>query len=67
MDEAVTAATQLIEANPEFSEAYSQRAIAFCALGDYESALVDCREALNLQPLSFPRGHRSGSLLHANR
>lgn len=54
MDEAVSAATQLIEANPEFSEAYSQRAIAFCALGDYESALVDCREALQFNPFHFP-------------
>ena len=54
MDEAVTAATHLIEANSEFSEAYSQRAIAFCALGDYKSALVDCREALNYNPFHFP-------------
>ena len=54
MDEAVVAATRLIEVNPAFSEAYSQRAIAFCALGDYESALVDCREALHFNPFHFP-------------
>ena len=51
---AITAATQLIEVNPEFSEAYSQRAIAFCALGDYEAALVDCREALQFNRYHFP-------------
>ena len=54
MEEAVAAATQLIEVNPEFSEAYSQRAIAFCALGDYESALIDCREALQYNRFHFP-------------
>ncbi len=54
MEEAIAAATQLIEANPKFSEAYSQRAIAFCALGDYEAALVDCREALQFNSYHFP-------------
>ena len=54
MEDAITAATQLIEVNPEFSEAYSQRAIAFCALGDYEAALVDCREALQFNRYHFP-------------
>lgn len=54
MEEAIDATTQLIEVNPEFSEAYSQRAIAFCALGDYESALVDCREALQFNRYHFP-------------
>ena len=54
MEDAITAATQLIEVNPEFSEAYSQRAIAFCALGDYEAALVDCREALQFNRFHFP-------------
>ena len=54
MEDAIAAATQLIEVNPEFSEAYSQRAIAFCALGDYEAALVDCREALQFNRYHFP-------------
>ena len=54
MEDAIAAATQLIEVNPEFSEAYSQRAIAFCALGDYEAALVDCREALQFNRFHFP-------------
>ena len=54
MEEAIMAATQLIEVNPEFSEAYSQRAIAFCALGDYEAGLVDCREALQFNRFHFP-------------
>ena len=54
MEEAVAVATRLIEVNPEFSEAYSQRAIAFCALGDYEAALVDCREALQFNRFHFP-------------
>ena len=54
MEDAIAAATRLIEVNPEFSEAYSQRAIAFCALGDYEAALVDCREALQFNRYHFP-------------
>ena len=54
MEDAIAAATQLIEVNPEFSEAFSQRAIAFCALGDYEAALVDCREALQFNRYHFP-------------
>ncbi len=54
MEETIHAATLLIEANPRIGEAWNQRAIAFCAEGDFEAAIEDCRETLNCNPFHFP-------------
>jgi tetratricopeptide (TPR) repeat protein len=54
MNEAIEEATCLIAANDELGEAYSQRAIAYSAVGNYESALIDCREALQCNRFHFP-------------
>lgn len=54
MNEVITAATDLIETNPDYGEAFNQRAIAYCSQGNYKSALVDCREALQCNRFHFP-------------
>lgn len=54
MHEALEEATKLIFVNDEMSEAWSQRAIARCALGDFEGAISDCRSALDRNEYHFP-------------
>jgi tetratricopeptide (TPR) repeat protein len=54
MDDVISAASDLIHANPDLGEAYNQRAIAYCSQGDYESALIDCRETLQCNRFHFP-------------
>jgi tetratricopeptide (TPR) repeat protein len=54
LDDVIDEATMLIRHNPSLGEAWSQRAIAFCEEGDFEGAIVDCREALNCNRFHFP-------------
>lgn len=54
MREAVDEASCLLDRNHDLGEAWSYRAVAYCALGDYESALVDCRETLQCNRFHFP-------------
>lgn len=54
MLEAIGETTAILDSNPGLAEAWSQRAIAYCAEGDYEAAIVDCREALHCNRFHFP-------------
>ena len=54
LDDVIDEATMLIRQNPFLGEAWSQRAIALCEEGDFEGAIVDCREALNCNRFHFP-------------
>jgi tetratricopeptide (TPR) repeat protein len=54
LTEAILFASRIIDSNPTISEAWSQRAIAYCAEGDYYSALEDCRETMMLNRFHFP-------------
>lgn len=45
--------TAAIEVDPEFAEAYNQRAIAHFLLGNWANALADCREAIRRVPFHF--------------
>lgn len=54
MDEVIDAATLIIESNPTLGEAWHQRAIAYCALGYFDSAVSDCQETLNCNRFHFP-------------
>lgn len=54
LDEVLCESTRLIEVNAGLGEAWNQRAIAYCAMGDYESAIEDCRESLNCNRYHFP-------------
>jgi tetratricopeptide (TPR) repeat protein len=54
MDQLIVEATMLIEANPLLAEAWNQRAIGFCAEGDLDAAVEDCKETLNCNRFHFP-------------
>lgn len=54
MSEAIDSATDLILENRVLGEAWNQRAIAFCAEGDFEAAIEDCQESLNCNRFHFP-------------
>ncbi|NNM86997.1 MAG: tetratricopeptide repeat protein [Phycisphaerae bacterium] len=42
-----------IETDPEFAEAYNQRAIAYCLADRFEEAIADYQATLKLEPLHF--------------
>ena len=54
MEEAIDLATSLINVNPKLGEAWNQRAIAYCAEGEVEAAIDDCRETLHCNRFHFP-------------
>ena len=54
MEEAIDKSTSLINANPSLGEAWSQRAVAYSAEGEFAAAFQDCREALNCNRFHFP-------------
>lgn len=44
---------ELIRENPEFAEVYNQRAILFFRRGEYSRAVLDCQQAIELNPYHF--------------
>lgn len=54
MDEAIDLASQLIHQDHSLGEAWSQRAVAYCAEGNFQAAIEDCKEALNCNRFHFP-------------
>ncbi len=50
----IEGATILLETSPLLAEAWNQRAIAFSAEGEFESAIEDCKETLNCNRYHFP-------------
>ena len=63
LDEAVDESTLLITFNSELGEAWNQRAIALCAMGEYESAIDDCKQSLNCNRFHFPAAMGMGHCL----
>ena len=53
-EEAVSLATEMIGYDRNLGEAWSQRGIALCALGEFADAVVDCRETLQCNRFHFP-------------
>lgn len=53
-EEAIDLASNLIYENQDLGEAWNQRAIAFCAEGDFYGAIEDCKESLNCNRFHFP-------------
>ncbi|GAB4127248.1 tetratricopeptide repeat protein [Thermopirellula anaerolimosa] len=51
--EVIQRAGRLIEKEPNFAEAYNQRAIAHFSLGDFAESIRDCRMTLELNPYHF--------------
>ncbi len=56
--------TQLIKEQPDFAEAWNQRAILYFTLGQYEKTLNDCQMVVQLNPIHFGAWHGIG-LCHA--
>jgi tetratricopeptide (TPR) repeat protein len=54
LDEVIDSATFLVNLNAELGEAWNQRAIAYCAEGEFEAAIEDCRETLVCNRFHFP-------------
>ena len=54
LDEVIDTATFLINTNSALGEAWNQRAIAYCAEGEFEAAIEDCRETLVCNRFHFP-------------
>lgn len=52
-DEAVRLATELIHESPWIAEAWCQRGTAYYHLGEYEAAIRDCHQALEINPYHF--------------
>ena len=63
LEDAIEDATRLIAHDPMLGEAWNQRAIAFCALGEFEAAIEDCRETLNCNRYHFPAAMGMGHCL----
>lgn len=53
-DVAIDLCSDVIEANPEFAEAYNQRAIAYFESELIYDAIADCQRVLELNPYHFP-------------
>jgi tetratricopeptide (TPR) repeat protein len=52
-EEAINLATQLIHESPWIAEAWCQRGMAHFHRGQYESAIRDCHQALEINPYHF--------------
>lgn len=51
--EAARLATELIHASPWIAEAWCQRGVAYYHLGQYDAAIRDCHQALEINPYHF--------------
>ncbi len=52
--------TQLIEAQPDFAEAWNRRAFLYYTNSEYEKSLADTQVAIELNPLHFGALHGMG-------
>lgn len=62
--QAETVLTELIDDQPDFAEAWNQRAFLYYRLGQYKKSLEDCQMVINLNPIHFGALHGLG-LCHA--
>jgi len=53
MEEAIKYFTRAIEIDPNFAEAYNQRAIAYYLLDQWEKSKSDCQKTVDLMPCHF--------------
>lgn len=56
--------TELINDQPDFAEAWNQRAFLYYRLGQYKKSLSDCQMVIKLNPIHFGALHGLG-LCHA--
>jgi tetratricopeptide (TPR) repeat protein len=58
--EAETALTELIDAQPDFAEAWNRRAFLYYTIGEYQKSLIDCQKVINLNAAHFGALHGMG-------
>ena len=54
LDDAIELSSTIIGANPDYAEAYNQRAIAYFESEQLFDAIADCQQVLELNPYHFP-------------
>ncbi|MBD2416136.1 tetratricopeptide repeat protein [Anabaena cylindrica FACHB-243] len=52
--------TRLIQAQPDFAEAWNRRAFLYYSMGHYPKSLVDCQMVIQLNPVHFGAIHGMG-------
>ena len=52
--------SDLIQDQPDFSEAWNRRAVLYYLQGEYDKALADCKQVLKLNPAHFGALHGMG-------
>ena len=60
VNQAEAALTELINDQPDFAEAWNQRAFLYYKLGQYQKSLADCQRAIELNPHHFGAFHGMG-------
>ena len=60
VNQAEAALTELINDQPDFAEAWNQRAFLYYKLGQYQKSLADCQMAIELNPHHFGAFHGMG-------
>ena len=58
--EAEVLLTQLIEDLPDFAEAWNRRAVLYYITQEYDKALADCKQVIELNPVHFGALHGMG-------
>ncbi len=52
--------TAIIEEQPDFAEAWNRRAVLYYIRGQYQKSLLDCEQAIALNPVHFGALHGQG-------
>ncbi|MBR8836187.1 MAG: tetratricopeptide repeat protein [Stigonema ocellatum SAG 48.90 = DSM 106950] len=58
--EAEAVLIELINAQPDFAEAWNRRAFLYYAIGEHEKSLADCQMVVQLNPVHFGALHGMG-------
>jgi len=64
LEAAESVLSDLVQDQPDFSEAWNRRAVLYYLQGEYDKALADCQQVLSLNPVHFGALHGMG-LCHA--
>ncbi|MBE9189605.1 tetratricopeptide repeat protein [Gloeocapsopsis crepidinum LEGE 06123] len=60
IEQAEALLTEVIEAQPDFAEAWNRRAVLYYMNGQYQRALTDCERVVKLSPIHFGALHGMG-------
>jgi tetratricopeptide (TPR) repeat protein len=60
MEQAEALLTEIIQAQPDFAEAWNRRAVLYYVQRQYRKSLADCRQTVELNPIHFGALHGMG-------